>query len=101
RHHIHDVVSGKDSDPPARPIFAQARAQNDRQSHGAETAHRMDDSRPGKVDIAVTEIQRRSDLREPTATPRPAAGDRVKNRADEKFAQQKCPEGDALTDGAD
>ena len=54
----------------------------------------------GKVDVAVAEIHRRTQLRQPSAAPSPASGDRIENRADEKFAEQKRPEGDALADRA-
>ena len=42
-----------------------------------------------------------SELRQPAATPDPAAEDGIENRAHEHLAQQKRPERDALADGAD
>ena len=39
------------------------------------------------------------DIQPPPQTQQPKIG--IENRADEKFAEQKRPEGDALADGAD
>jgi len=55
----------------------------------------------GKVDIAMTEIQRGTDLRQPASAPRPATGNRIENRSDEEFTEQERPERDPLADGAD
>ncbi len=46
-------------------------------------------------------VHRVAKLREPAAAPDPASGNRIQQRADEEFTQQKCPEGDAFADGAD
>jgi len=48
----------------------------------------------------VAEVHRRSQLRQPTTTPRPAAGNRVQNPTNEQLTQQERPETDALADGA-
>src|SRR5271170_2346454 len=58
-------------------------------------------ARTREVDIAVAQIQSGADLRQPPSTPSPAAGNRVQDRADEKFTKQECPERDALANGAD
>src|SRR3984893_13484460 len=54
----------------------------------------------GEVHIAMAEIQGRADLRQPSATPYPAAEDGIENRPHKDFAEQKRPKGDPLTDGA-
>ncbi len=61
----------------------------------------MYDSGSGKVHITVAQIHCGSKLRHPAAAPRPATGNRVENRADEEFTQQKRPEADAFADCAD
>ena len=61
----------------------------------------MNHGRSGEIDVAVAPVHRIAKLRQPAAAPYPASGDRIKKRADEKFAQQKCPEGNAFADGAD
>jgi hypothetical protein len=96
--HVDDVVRGEDADFSVRAHICRARSQNNGQRHGAETADGVDHGGSGEIDVAVAEIQRRADLREPAAAPGPAAGDGIENRADEKFAEQERPEGDALAD---
>jgi len=75
--------------------------QNYGKGHGAEAADGVDNGRAGKVDIAMTEIQRGTDLRQPASAPRPATGNRIENRSDEEFTEQERPERDPLADGAD
>ena len=60
----------------------------------------MNHSRTGKVDVAVSKIHGRSNLRQPAAAPNPAAEDRIQNRAHEEFAKEEPPEGDPFTNGA-
>jgi hypothetical protein len=92
RYDVNDVMSGKDARIfPPRTILAEARAQNNRECHGAEAARGMDDSGSREIDITVAKIQGGTELREPPSSPSPTAGDRIKNRADEQFTKQERP----------
>src|ERR1700692_1542813 len=94
-------MGGKGADLSTRTKLSQARPQNDGEGHGAEPAHSMYYGGTRKVDIAVAEIHGRSQLREPATAPGPAAGNRIQDRADEKFTQKKRPKADAFANGAD
>src|SRR5208283_5450543 len=96
-----DIVGGKDANLASRTVLAETRIEDYCKGHGAEAAYGVDYRGSGEVDIAVAEIQRGSDLREPAAAPGPAAGDGIENRSDEEFTEQESPKGDALADRAD
>src|SRR5206468_4445437 len=61
----------------------------------------MNDGRAREVHVAMAEVHGLSQLRQPSAAPDPASEYRIKNGAHEDLAQQKRPESDPLTDGAD
>ena len=61
----------------------------------------MDDSRPGKVHSAVTQVPAVADLGEPAAPPQPVTVYGVKNRPHEELGEYERLEVDPLRDGAD
>src|SRR5262249_26337956 len=96
-----DIMRRKGAWLSVRSVLANPRTEDDGQRHRGESAHGVDDSRAGKIHVAVGEVHGRTQLREPAAAPNPTAEDRIHEGANEEFTEDKPPDRDPLTDGPD
>src|SRR5262249_44831083 len=79
--------------------FSQTWPQHYRQRHCAEASHCVNHSGSREIDVAMSQVHRVAQLRQPTAAPDPAAEDGIENRADEHLTQQKSAKGNTLANG--
>src|SRR5262249_55639735 len=89
RDYVNKIVRGKNTNLAVPLKLSDSWSKNDGEGHRTESTYRVNHTRSSEIDISMSQIHGRPELREPASSPSPASEDRIEKRTDKYFAQEE------------